>query len=181
MEVRHTSLEGVLVFLPDVFEDERGSFFESWNAATFNAETGLELDFVQDNHSRSVAGALRGIHYQLPRPQGKLVRCVGGAVWDVAIDLRKSSPTFGRSVGVELTADNHLQLWVPPGFGHGFVALSPVADVLYKTTDHYVPEADRAIRWDDPDLAVDWRLDGSPLLSAKDAEAPLLADAVVFD
>ena len=177
-----TTLPEVHVLEPRVFSDERGFFYESFNAAQFAETTGLDLDFVQDNHSRSIKGVLRGIHYQLPpAAQGKLVRVVEGRVFDVAVDIRRSSATFGQWAGVELSAENHKQLWVPPGFGHAFLALTESVQLLYKTTDYYAPEYDRAIRWDDPDLDIAWPLDGAtPLLSAKDADAPLLADAEVF-
>jgi dTDP-4-dehydrorhamnose 3,5-epimerase len=181
LDVRPTDLPGVLVIEPRVFEDERGFFCETWNANAWREATGRDDAFVQDNHSRSMQGVLRGLHYQLPRPQGKLVRCVVGAVWDVAVDIRRSSPTFGKWVGYTLTADNRLQLWVPEGFAHGFIAQSAVADVAYKTTEFYVAEADRVVRWDDPRLAIDWPLAAPPILSAKDAAAPMLGDAVLFD
>jgi dTDP-4-dehydrorhamnose 3,5-epimerase len=182
MDVQETTLAGVVVLTPRVFSDDRGFFAESFNAKQFAAITGLDLTFVQDNHSRSVGGVLRGIHYQLPpAAQGKLVRVVEGAALDVAVDLRRSSSSFGQWVGVELTAENHRQLWVPPGFGHGFLALSDSVQLLYKTTDYYAPEYDRAIRWNDRDIDVAWPLDGAtPLLSDKDAAAPFLADAEVF-
>lgn len=182
MDVHPTSLREVVALEPRVFSDDRGYFYESFNASHFAEATGLELDFVQDNHSRSIKGVLRGIHYQLPpAAQGKLVRVVEGVVFDVAVDIRRSSPTYGQWVGVELTAENHRQLWVPPGFGHGFLALSDSVQLLYKTTDYYAPEYDRAIRWNDPDIDVAWPLDGAtPLLSDKDAAAPFLADAEVF-
>jgi len=175
-------LPGLLVYEPEVFGDDRGFFMESWNRRTFSDATGLDPVFVQDNHSRSAWGVLRGIHYQLdPHAQGKLVRVTLGAVWDVAVDLRRGSPSFGRWAGVELTASNHRQLWIPQGFGHGFLVLSEIADVLYKTTDYYEPQLDRALRWDDPTLDIAWPLDGmAPTLSVKDASAPYLADAEVF-
>jgi len=180
MKVVDTGLPGVKLIEPKVFGDDRGFFLESWNAKTF-ADAGLDLDFVQDNHSRSAKGVLRGLHYQLANPQGKLVRVTIGRVFDVAVDLRRSSPDFGRWVGYELSAENKKMLWVPPGFGHGFVVLSESADFLYKCTTIYAPADERAVRWDDPDLGIDWRLDGAtPLLSAKDAAAPSLADAEVF-
>ncbi len=182
MNVISTALPEVLVLEPKVFGDSRGFFFESYNRKTFTADTGLDVEFVQDNHSRSARGVLRGIHYQLVRPQGKLVRAVAGAVWDLAVDLRRSSPRFGRWVGVELSAENQRQLWVPPGFGHAFVVLSETADFLYKTTDYWYPEHERSVVWDDPDLAIDWPLDGAvPQLAAKDAQAPRLAEAEVYD
>ncbi len=182
MNVISTALPEVLVLEPKVFGDSRGFFFESYNRKTFAADTGLDVEFVQDNHSRSARGVLRGIHYQLVRPQGKLVRAVAGAVWDLAVDLRRSSPRFGRWVGVELSAENQRQLWVPPGFGHAFVVLSETADFLYKTTDYWYPEHERSVVWNDPDLAIDWPLDGAaPQLAAKDAQAPRLAEAEVYD
>lgn len=180
MKVVDTCLPGVKLIEPKVFGDDRGFFLESWNAKTF-ADAGLDLDFVQDNHSRSAKAVLRGLHYQLANPQGKLVRVTIGRVFDVAVDLRRSSPDFGRWVGYELSAENKKMLWVPPGFGHGFVVLSDTADFLYKCTTLYAPADERAVRWDDPGLGIDWRLDGAtPLLSAKDAAAPSLADAEVF-
>lgn len=180
MKVMETALPGVLVLEPKVFGDARGFFMEAWNRQTF-AELGLNLDFVQDNHSRSSRGVLRGLHYQIRNAQGKLVRAVSGAVFDVAVDLRKSSPHFGRWVGYELSADNQRMMWVPPGFGHGFLVLSESADFLYKTTDYYAPQWDRGVRWDDPDIGIAWPLDGiEPALSGKDAALPLLKDAEVF-
>ena len=179
MNVIETTLPGVLLLEPKVFGDARGFFLESWNRETF-AELGLDLDFVQDNHSRSAKGVLRGLHYQLNDPQGKLVRVVNGAAFDVAVDLRKSSPHFGQWVGYELSADNHRMLWIPPGFGHGFLVLSDTADFLYKTTAYYAPLWDRGIRWDDPQIGVQWPLEGVPTLSAKDQVQPLLTDAEVY-
>jgi dTDP-4-dehydrorhamnose 3,5-epimerase len=181
MNVIATALPEVLILEPKVFGDDRGFFLESYNRKTFAAATGLDVDFVQDNHSRSVRHVLRGLHYQLVRPQGKLVRVVAGTVWDVAVDLRQSSPRFGQWVGVELSADNKRQLWVPPGFGHGFVVLSDFADFLYKTTDYWYPEHERAVVWNDPQLAIAWPLGGAtPKLAAKDAAAPKLQDAEVY-
>lgn len=172
----------MLIVEPTVFEDDRGFFVESWSARTFSEATHLDVGFVQDNHSQSVHGVLRGLHYQLPHPQGKLVRCVAGAVWDVAVDIRRSSETFKHWFGVELNEKNHRQLWVPAGFAHGFLTLSASADLLYKATDYYVPEADRAIRWNDPELAVQWPLgDELPSVSSKDEAAPLLGDAQLFE
>ena len=187
MNVIPTALPEVLILEPRVFGDARGFFFESYNRKAFAADTGLDVEFVQDNHSRSVRGVLRGLHYQLVKPQGKLVRAVAGAVWDVAVDLRRSSPRFGQWVGVELSADNQRQLWVPPGFGHGFVVLSESADFLYKTTEYWYPEHDRNLVWNDPQLAITWPLaglnlpDDQPSLAAKDAAAPSLAGAEVYD
>ena len=180
MKVDETGLPGVRLITPRVFGDDRGFFLESWNARAF-ADAGLDLDFVQDNHSRSARGVLRGLHYQLGNPQGKLVRVTQGAVFDVAVDVRRSSPHFGRWTGAELSDANHRMLWVPPGFAHGFVVLSDSADFLYKCTTLYDAANDRGIRWDDPAIGIDWPLDGmTPQLSAKDAVAPLLADAEVF-
>jgi dTDP-4-dehydrorhamnose 3,5-epimerase len=179
MKVIETALPGVLLLEPKVFGDARGFFLESWNRQTF-ADLGLNLDFVQDNHSRSAKGVLRGIHYQINEPQGKLVRVSSGAVFDVAVDLRRSSPHFGKWVGYELSAENKRQMWVPPGFGHGFVVLSEFADFLYKTTAYYAPKWDRGVRWNDPDIGVLWPDTGEPQLSAKDAVAPLLSDAEVY-
>jgi dTDP-4-dehydrorhamnose 3,5-epimerase len=182
MTVTETSLPGVLLIEPKVFGDARGFFLESWNARTFREATGVEADFVQDNHSRSARGVLRGIHYQLVRPQGKLVRVVSGEVFDVAVDLRRSSPNFGRWTGVRLDAATHRQLWIPPGFGHGFLVLSETADFLYKTTEYWLPEHDRSLAWNDPAVGIEWPLDGAaPMLAAKDAAAPRLADADLYD
>lgn len=179
--VTPTALGDVQVVSPRVFADDRGFFFEAWNRRTFDEAVGRHVEFVQDNHSRSTKGVLRGLHYQVPpHAQGKLVRCVVGAVFDVAVDIRRSSSTFGEWVGVELSADNKKQLWIPEGFAHGFYVLTGAAEVLYKTTDFYAPECDRAIRWDDPDIGISWPLDGEPLLSDKDAAAPYLRDADVF-
>lgn len=181
MKVTPTAIPDVLLLEPRVFADQRGFFFESYNRAAFRQATGLEVEFVQDNHSRSVKGVLRGLHYQLPpKAQGKLVRVVVGAVFDVAVDLRRSSPTFGRWIGVVLSAENKQQLWIPPGFAHGFLTLSENADFLYKTTDFYAPEYERAIRWDDPQLAIDWPLEAAPRLAPKDAAAPWFAEAESF-
>lgn len=181
MKAIPTAIPEVLVLEPRVFEDERGFFYEAFNARTFEAVTGVVRTFVQDNHSRSVRNVLRGLHYQIKQPQGKLVRCTLGRIFDVAVDIRRSSPTFGRWVGVELSADNKRQIWIPEGFAHGFVVLSDVAEVQYKTTDYYAPEWDRTIRWDDPDLAIDWPLDGEPILSAKDRAGKWLHEADLFD
>lgn len=181
MRVVPTALPEVLILEPRVFEDERGFFMESWNARTFAQVTGLDVTFVQDNHSRSARNVLRGIHYQLHKPQGKLVRVVAGLVFDVAVDLRQASPTFGRWVGVELSAENKRQLWVPVGFGHAFVVRSESADLLYKATDYWYPEHERCLRWNDPTLGIDWSLDGEPVLTGKDAAAPVIAGAEVFD
>ena len=181
MKVTPTALPEVLILEPKVFGDARGFFMESWNAKVFREATGCDLPFVQDNHSRSAKNVLRGIHYQLVKPQGKLVRVVSGTVLDVAVDLRRASPNFGKWVGVELSAENQKQLWIPPGFGHAFVVRSESADFLYKTTEYWIPEYDRNLRWNDPTVNIDWGLGGAqPLLAAKDAAAPLLAEAEVF-
>ena len=179
MIVHDTALPEVKLLEPRVFGDDRGFFLESWNAATFT-EAGIDATFVQDNHSRSAQGVLRGLHYQIVAPQGKLVRVVSGAVFDVAVDIRCSSPNFGRWTGHELSAANKHLLWVPPGFAHGFVTLSETADFLYKCTTLYAPAHDRGIAWNDPAIGIDWPIDTAPTLSAKDAAAPLLADAEVF-
>ena len=183
MKVIETRLPGVLILEPKVFGDARGFFLESFSEKAFREATGVTLPFVQDNHSRSTKGVLRGLHYQLPpHAQGKLVRVTQGAVFDVAVDLRRSSPTFGQWVGVELSGENHRQCWIPPGFAHGFVVLSDSADFLYKTTDYYAPQVEGAVRWDDPEIAIEWPvLDVPPSLSAKDAIAPRLREALAFD
>lgn len=179
MQVTATAIADVLILAPQVFGDARGFFLESFNQQRFNAATGTDHRFVQDNHSRSTKGVLRGLHYQVRQPQGKLVRVVAGAVWDVAVDIRPQSPSFGRWVGVELSADNQRQLWVPPGLAHGFVVLSDSADFLYKTTDYYAPEFERCLRWDDPTLAIDWPdLGMAPILSAKDLQGQAWAQAM---
>jgi dTDP-4-dehydrorhamnose 3,5-epimerase len=165
---------------PVTFRDERGFLLEAWNARTFRNAVKLDIQFVQDNYSQSTRGVLRGLHYQIKQPQGKLVRAVRGRIFDVAVDLRKSSPTFGRWVGRELSEDNHRQLWIPPGFAHGFLVLSEIADVLYKTTDYYAPEYERTVIWNDPKLAIDWPLDGEPVLSAKDRSGITSGKAEVF-
>lgn len=180
MKATPTAIADVLVIEPKVFGDARGFFYESFNQRAFNEATGLDLNFVQDNHSRSRKGVLRGLHYQVEQPQGKLVRVARGAVYDVAVDIRPASPTFGKWVGVELTEDNHKQLWVPPGLAHGFLVLSETADFLYKTTDYYAPAHERAILWNDPAIGIDWPLaglDGEPALSAKDLQAVTFAEA----
>lgn len=169
MKISSTAIPDVLVLEPRVFKDARGFFFESYNHAAFRQATGLDVEFVQDNHSHSGKGVLRGLHFQIEQPQGKLVRVTAGAIFDVAVDLRSGSATFGRWVGVELSADNFRQIWVPTGFAHGFLVLSESADVLYKTTDYYAPAHERCLRWDDPQVGVAWPLQGgSPVLSAKD-------------
>ncbi|MCO7625167.1 dTDP-4-dehydrorhamnose 3,5-epimerase [Pseudomonas fluorescens] len=180
MNVIETGLPGVVIIEPKVFGDERGFFYESFNARAFAEATGVHAQFVQDNHSRSQKGVLRGLHYQLENTQGKLVRVTVGEVLDVAVDIRRSSPNFGKWVAVRLSADNHRQLWVPEGFAHGFVVLSEVAEFLYKTTDYYTPSAERTIRWDDPTLAIDWQLQQTPKLSAKDQDGKSLQEADLF-
>ncbi len=180
MKVVTTPLDGLLVLEPRVFGDDRGFFYESFNARNFAALTGVQSAFVQDNHSRSAKGVLRGLHYQIQQAQGKLVRVTAGAVFDVAVDLRKSSPTFGRWYGLELSAENKRQLWIPAGFAHGFVVTSEAAEFLYKTTDYWAPEFERSVLWNDPAIGIDWPLEGAPLLSGKDQAAVLLADAEVF-
>ena len=174
-----TTIADVAILQPRVFGDARGFFLESFNARVFR-EAGIVADFVQDNHSRSRRGVLRGLHYQIQRPQGKLVRVVDGEVFDVAVDLRQSSPTFGRSVGVTLSGDNKRMLWIPPGFAHGFLVLSESADFLYKTTDYWFPEHERTLLWNDPALGIDWPLAGAPLLAAKDVAGTPLAQAELF-
>ena len=183
MKVSPTALPEVLIVEPRVFGDARGFFTESWNEQACNKAVGADVRFVQDNHSRSARGVLRGLHYQLnPHTQGKLVRCVSGAVFDVAVDLRKSSPNFGRWQGVELSAENQRQLWVPPGFAHGFLVLTETADFLYKTTDYYAPQAEGCLRWNDPAIGIEWPDVGvAPMLADKDAKAPMLAGAKTFD
>jgi dTDP-4-dehydrorhamnose 3,5-epimerase len=176
MNVITTDLPGVLIIEPKVFGDDRGFFYESFNAKAFKEKTGVSTTFVQDNHSRSQKGVLRGLHYQLENTQGKLVRVTHGEVLDVAVDVRRSSPHFGQWVGIRLSADNRRQLWIPEGFAHGFAVLSDSAEFLYKTTDYYNPAAERCIRWDDPDLAIDWQLSEAPQLSAKDQLGKSLKD-----
>lgn len=169
MDVTPTSIPDVLILEPQIFGDDRGFFYESFNQEAFHRITGLDVTFVQDNHSRSARNVLRGLHYQLPpKAQGKLVRVVVGEVFDVAVDIRENSPTFGKWVGENLSANNKRQLWIPPGFAHGFLVVSEYAEFLYKTTEYYAPECERGIRWDDPELAIQWPLTGNPLLSAKD-------------
>ena len=181
MNAIQTSIPDVLIIEPKVFGDARGFFFESFNHRRFAELVGRETGFVQDNHSRSARNVLRGLHYQIQQPQGKLVRVVQGAVLDVAVDIRRRSPTFGQHVAVELSADNKRMLWIPEGFAHGFTVLSETAEFLYKTTDYWYPEHERCIRWDDATLAINWRLNAAPSLSAKDAAGKLLADAELFD
>lgn len=180
MNVITTAIPDVLILEPKVFGDERGFFLESYNARRFSEATSMDVEFVQDNHSRSQRGVLRGLHYQLHNPQGKLVRVTQGEVLDVAVDIRQSSPTFGRWVSARLSADSQHQMWIPVGFAHGFVVLSESADFLYKTTDYYDPMSERCIRWDDPQLAIDWQLQDAPQLSAKDRVGAWLEDAELF-
>ncbi|QXH35591.1 dTDP-4-dehydrorhamnose 3,5-epimerase [Pseudomonas muyukensis] len=181
MNIIATAIADVLIIEPKVFGDSRGFFFESFNARDFAEKAGFDAHFVQDNHSRSQRGVLRGLHYQIDNPQGKLVRVVQGEVLDVAVDLRRSSPTCGQWVATRLCASDHRQFWIPPGFAHGFLVLSESADFLYKTTDYYNPGAERSIRWDDPDLNIDWQLGGlQPQLSAKDQTAARFKDAELF-
>ena len=179
MKIIQTTLPDVLLLEPRVYGDARGFFMESYNKRVF-AELGLMVDFVQDNHSRSARNVLRGLHYQIVQPQGKLVRVVRGAVFDVAVDLRRSSPTFDRWEGLELSEDNKRMLWIPPGFAHGFLVLSESADFLYKTTDFYAPEHERCIRWDDADIGIAWPLLGEPILSTKDRQGKRLREAEVY-
>ncbi len=180
MKVTKTIIPEVLIIEPRVFGDERGFFFESFNQQRWKEETGLQTRFVQHNHSRSLRNVLRGLHYQVRQPQGKLVRVIMGEVYDVAVDIRRSSPTFGQWIGAYLSAANKLQFWVPPGFAHGFMVLSEAAEFLYLATDFYAPEHERAILWNDPDLAIDWPLAGQPLLSAKDRLALPFRDAEYY-
>ncbi|WP_296949186.1 dTDP-4-dehydrorhamnose 3,5-epimerase [uncultured Massilia sp.] len=176
-----TAIPDVLVLQPKVFGDARGFFLESFNKRDFQALTGMDVDFVQDNHSKSVKGVLRGLHYQIQHPQGKLVRVVQGSVFDVAVDLRQSSPTYGKWVGEILSADNHRQIWVPPGFAHGFLVLSDTAEFLYKTTDYWYPEHERSLLWNDPELGIEWPAAQAPQLAAKDAAAVPFSKADKFD
>jgi dTDP-4-dehydrorhamnose 3,5-epimerase len=180
MKVIHTAIPDLLIIEPKVFGDDRGFFFESFSKRKFAELTGRHVDFVQDNHSRSTQNVLRGLHYQIQHPQAKLVRVVQGAVLDIAVDIRKHSPTFGKYVAQELSADNKLMLWIPEGFAHGFLALTDTADFLYKTTDYWFPEHERCIRWNDPSLAIDWKLQGAPVVSAKDAQGKSFAEAELF-
>lgn len=182
MKATPTAIPEVLVIEPKVFGDARGFFYESFNGKAFDEAVGRHVEFVQDNHSRSAKGVLRGLHYQIQQPQGKLVRVVRGAVFDVAVDIRKSSPTFGKWVGVELSEDNHKQLWVPEGFAHGFLVLSETAEFLYKTTDYYAPAYERSIRWNAFELDIAWPIgDALPLVSDKDARGAQFCDAELFD
>lgn len=179
MNVLETGLPGVLIVEPKVFGDSRGFFYESWNARAFEA-AGVQASFVQDNHSRSARNVLRGLHYQIRQPQGKLVRVVAGEVFDVAVDLRRSSPTFGKSQCARLSAENKRMLWIPPGFAHGFLVVSDWAEFLYKTTDYWAAEHERTIAWNDPDLAIDWPIQAQPIVSAKDAKGVPLARAEIY-
>ena len=178
MNIIKTGIADVLVIEPRVFGDARGFFYESFNQKIWQEKTGLQTTFVQDNHSRSEKNVLRGLHYQIQQPQGKLVRVIRGAVFDVAVDIRQSSPTFGRWVGFELSEDNHRQMWIPKGFAHGFLVLSDVAEFLYKTTDYWASQHERAILWNDPDLAIKWPLQSPPILSAKDANGMLFKEVI---
>ncbi|CAD5912999.1 dTDP-4-dehydrorhamnose 3,5-epimerase [Planktothrix tepida] len=181
MNIIPTSIPDVLIIEPKVFGDERGFFFESFNHKVFVEKTGVTSEFVQDNHSRSVKGVLRGLHYQIQQTQGKLLRVVAGEIFDVAVDMRKSSATFGQWVGCILSAENKRQFWVPPGFAHGFLVISDIAEVLYKTTDYYAPQYERSLLWNDPDVGIDWPLNGiTPILSAKDQEGQSLKTAEFF-
>ncbi len=180
MKITATAIADVFIVEPRVFGDARGFFYESFNQQAFDEAAGPGLRFLQDNHSRSAKGVLRGLHYQIRQPQGKLVRVARGAVFDVAVDIRASSPSFGNWVGVELSEENHRQLWVPPGFAHGFLVLSESADFLYKTTDYYAPEHERCIAWDDPAVGVEWPIETQPSLSAKDQKGLALSQAEVF-
>ena len=180
-QVIETALPSVLVLEPKVYGDERGFFFESFNQRDFRQATGLEVQFVQDNHSKSSRGVLRGLHYQIERPQGKLVRVTQGRVFDVCVDLRRRSPHFGKWFGFELSAENKRQIWIPPGFAHGFLVMSDMAEFLYKTTEYWYPEHERTLRWNDPRVGIDWPLSGAPLLASKDLEGKLLEQADLFD
>ncbi|MCS0589429.1 dTDP-4-dehydrorhamnose 3,5-epimerase [Massilia norwichensis] len=178
--VTPTAIPDVLLLEPKVFSDDRGYFFESYSARNFQEATGLQIEFVQDNHSVSRKGVLRGLHYQIQHPQGKLLRVTQGSVFDVAVDLRKSSPTFGRWVGVMLSAENRRQLWIPPGFAHGLLALSDTAEVLYKITDYWYPEHERTLLWNDPELGIAWPITGAPQLAVKDVEGKSFRETDVF-
>jgi dTDP-4-dehydrorhamnose 3,5-epimerase len=181
LQIEPGQLPGILLLTPRKFEDARGWFFESFNQRVFEEAAGRAVSFVQDNQSYSHKGVLRGLHYQLPQPQGKLVRALVGAIYDVVVDIRKSSPTFGRWEGYELSAANGRQLWVPEGFAHGFYTLTEGAEVMYKTTDYWAPGAERCLKWDDPALGIDWKLAGEPILSDKDRAGLPLAEALLFD
>ena len=181
MKIIKTKIPDVLILEPKVFGDDRGFFFESFNEQALLAQAGITTRFVQDNHSKSAKNVLRGLHYQIKQPQGKLVRVVVGEVFDVAVDLRRGSPSFGAWVGIHLSAENKRQFWVPPGFAHGFLVLSAAAEFLYKTTDYYAPEYERSLLWNDPELEIDWPLEGDPILSVKDQAGVRFKDAEVFD
>jgi dTDP-4-dehydrorhamnose 3,5-epimerase len=180
LKVIATSLPDILILEPQVFGDARGFFFESFNQKSFIEATGQNVQFVQDNHSLSARGVLRGLHYQIQRPQGKLIRVIRGEIFDVAVDIRKPSPRFGKWAGELISAQNKRQMWIPVGFAHGFLVLSDTAEVLYKTTDYWVPEFERSIAWNDPDIGIEWPIVGAPILSAKDQQAKLLATADYF-
>ena len=180
MKFETTAIPDVLLLTPKIFADARGFFYESYNHKFFVEKTGLDIAFVQDNHSQSQKNVLRGLHYQIGKPQGKLVRALAGTIQDVAVDLRQSSPTFGKSVSYILSAENCQQLWIPVGFAHGFAVLSDIAEVAYKTTDYYAPSEERCLLWDDPEVAIAWQLDGQPILSPKDAIGKLLKEAELF-
>lgn len=180
MPIQTTAIPDVIIIEPKVFGDERGFFYESFNAKSFAEQTGIKASFVQDNHSKSAKGVLRGLHYQIQQPQGKLVRVVAGEVFDVAVDIRKHSPTFGKWVGAMLSAENKRQMWIPEGFAHGFLVTSESAEFLYKTTDYYAPEFERSIFWNDPAIGIQWPVQGEPVLSNKDKIAKLLSEAEVF-
>ena len=181
MNISSTVIPDVLVIEPDVYEDHRGFFFESYNKDSFEKNTGVKSNFVQDNHSMSSQGVLRGLHYQVIKPQGKLVRVISGEVFDVAVDLRRSSATFGQWAATLLSEANRKQLWIPAGFAHGFIALSSTAELLYKTTDYYAPEFERCIKWDDDELAIDWQYDGKPIVSEKDEQGVPFSTAELFE
>jgi dTDP-4-dehydrorhamnose 3,5-epimerase len=181
MEIISTKIKDVLTLKPKIFGDDRGFFFESFNAQLFQEKTGINSQFVQDNHSRSCQNVLRGLHYQIKQPQGKLVRVIVGEILDIAVDIRKKSPNFGQWVGEVLTAENKKQMWIPEGFAHGFLVLSEFAEVLYKTTDYYAPQHERSIIWNDPDIGINWNLNTQPILSAKDRAGKLLKDAEIFE
>ncbi|MBE9215525.1 dTDP-4-dehydrorhamnose 3,5-epimerase [Plectonema cf. radiosum LEGE 06105] len=180
MKIISAEIPDVLIIEPQVFHDDRGFFFEAFNFKKFTEKTSINLNFVQDNHSYSKQNVLRGLHYQIQQPQGKLVRAVVGSIFDVAVDIRKSSPTFGKWVGYEISALNKRQIWIPPGFAHGFVVLSEVAEVIYKTTDYYAPQGERTILWNDRDLDINWQINTSPIISAKDAVGQPLKMAEIF-
>lgn len=181
MQIQQTSIPDVVIVEPTVFGDERGFFFESFNQKKFSELTGVSTPFVQDNHSRSSKNVLRGLHYQIKQPQGKLVRVVHGEVYDVAVDIRRSSPTFGKAVGIHLSAENKRQLWIPAGFAHGFLVLSAYAEFLYKTTDYWASQYERSIVWNDPAIGIQWPIAGEPILSEKDKQGSLLTEAEVFE